>query len=189
MPETLSTPKLLLDWLSAMRDAADLAPMLVAIRGGTVVASGFIDPDRWNTASGVAFYGFSADVVALVMDSWVHVSPAETPEPDVDPAELYLAGDPDTTAALVVEWIDRHGPSVIVFRRYDRAAGGGLRWHEPDPPVQADGATGGATVSPTAVLDALAATEAQHAGRDEFMALPAGERDQATAHYLGLELR
>jgi hypothetical protein len=188
MPETLqplADPYAVMHWASAMREAGDLAPMLAVVRGGVIIASGFIDPSGWEPAVGVAFYGFEASAVVAVMDTWILTAELGQEFPDRTPQEAFEAGDPNAREALVVQWVPRLG-DVISLRRTYTDGDGGITWDQ----LTETRLTGGClTIAASVVRGALTKLEQVHPNDEFFDLVPADERDRATAKYLGMELR
>jgi hypothetical protein len=187
VPETLSTPTTLLDWLAEMRGHASLGPMLVVVRDERLIASGFIGPNFWPHVAGVAFYGFEADVLAFTMDAWSYAG--ELP-PFVTPEERFAAGDPNATEALYVQWIPRAGPARIIGRRYVDT-GTGIDWFDPeDLPDEIVEFLGPAHVRADVIRQALAEMAQRYDRHDAFKSVGTqADRDRTTARYLGMELR
>lgn len=185
MPTTITRPDDLLDWLSAMRDAGDVAPVLAVIRDGRLLASGFVSPP-YDRAVAAAMYGFAADVAAVAVDMAVTFS---ADPPAVPPVELLAAGDPDTHEAMYVQWLPRSGEAQVWQRRY-RTGADRIDW-EPVELVEA-AVTGPAYVSPVVLADTL-----ERLAREDLIRarvrrrrrrVSQAWRDQTTAGSLGLEL-
>jgi hypothetical protein len=186
MPDTkqpVADPHGILAWASAMRDAGDLAPMLIVVRDSAVIASGFVDPPDWGRSMGIALYGFEADACVGVMDSWIIFADPDDPlPPDRTPQDAFEAGDPNAAEALQLLWIPRAGATVALCRRY-ATIDDGIAWDEPaeyeqiEWPLNADAIQKAVRLFGSSYPD------------DEFAEFSPGVRDASTAKYLGLELR
>lgn len=186
MPDTkqpVADPHGILAWTSAMREAGDLAPMLIVVRASAVIASGFVDPSGWGAAMGIALYGFEADACVGVTDSWIIVADPDGPLPlDRTPKDAFEAGDPDAAEALQLLWVPRTGEIVALCRSY-ASTDAGIAWN-----TTAEYERNAWRVSASGVQKALRQMSAAYPA-DEFADVPQADRDASTAKYLGLELR
>jgi hypothetical protein len=195
MPTPMSNPADLLRWATEMRDAGDVVPSVAVIRDETLIAAGPLTVPAFDPVIAIALYGFRADVIGAVIDSWTFIGDepgAVDLPPGMTPEEAFSAGHPGVVETLVAQWCPRVGLVELWHRPY-LDTGSGLDWRDPDQVAVIDPADPNQRASGRLLVN-LHPTQraldkiAELFGTDEMDALPADYRDEQTAAYLGLGL-
>jgi hypothetical protein len=199
MPTPMISPPDLLSWATEMRDAGDVVPSVAVIRDQTLIAAGPLTVPSFDPVIAIAFYGFRADVIGAVIDSWTFIGDdpdVEPLPPGMTPAEAFAAGHPGVVETIVAQWCPRSGLVELWHRPYvdtGSGIGSGLEWFDPervgviDPTDPTQRSSGQLLVNLRPTQKALDLCAARF-GIDEMDAMPVDERDEATASYLGIEI-